>query len=73
MFKKDWTTFSNSINQFELNIEHNWEDLCTFIKNEQTCTSIAQTISKEFVFMSLMVLHCRFANAKQGLLCKSNW
>ena len=34
LFKRDQTKFSNN-NYFVLNSEHNWEDLCIQVRNQQ--------------------------------------
>ena len=35
MFNTDWTTSSNINNYYALNKEHNWEDLCLQLRNQQ--------------------------------------
>ena len=39
MFKRDWTTFLDTIIYSTLNSESNWEDLFVQVRNQQTCTS----------------------------------
>ena len=39
VFKRDCTTSSDFINYSTPNSEHNWEDLCIQLRNQQTSTS----------------------------------
>ena len=39
MLKRDQTTFAMFINDSTLNSEHNEEDLCILLRNQQTHTS----------------------------------
>lgn len=39
MFENDWITFPNINNYSTFNSEHEWEELCIRLKNQQTCTS----------------------------------
>ena len=74
--KRDWSTSSNIINYYTLNNEHNWENLCIQLRNQQTSTSsIYNQIKGNLLFLSnlfLQMFHRRFANASQFLLCKPN-
>ena len=47
MFKRDWSTFSNIDNYSTLNNEHNWEDVCIQLKNQQAFVSNSHNHSKE--------------------------
>ena len=39
MFKRDWTTFSEVIEDSTLNSGRNWEELCIQLQHEHACTS----------------------------------
>ena len=70
MFKRDWSMFSHVNNCSTLNNEHNWEDLCIYLRNHQRALSI--TITKlgevQFSIQSLQMFHFRFAIAIRALL-----
>ena len=40
MIKRNWTTSPNVAHYSTLNNEHNGEDLCTKLRNQQTYTSV---------------------------------
>ena len=65
---------SNSNNYSTLNSEHNWEDLCIHLRNQQTHTSNNIPKSGEIQFSNqfLQMFHHRFANVAWVLSCKSN-
>ena len=54
-----------------LNSEHNWEDLCIQLRNQQTC-KFDKSREVQFTTQFFLMLHCRFANATQVSLCESN-
>ena len=62
-----WTRSSNSINYLTLNSEHTWEDLCFYLRNQQTCTSTNHNwIKRAPIFNPIfMILNHRFAYATQ--------
>ena len=62
--------FSHVNNCSTLNNEHNWEDLCIYLRNHQRALSV--TITKlgevQFSIQSLQMFHFRFAIAIRALL-----
>ena len=53
--------------------EHNWEDICIQLRNQQTCTSITKSSEVRFSIRVLQMSHHKFANGTRVLLCISNW
>ena len=74
MFKRDWTTSSNIDKYSTLNSEHNLEDLCIQLRNQQTCTfDNHDCIRGGMIFIAFLhMFHHRFANLARGLLYESN-
>ena len=61
-------------NYFTLNSQHDWEDLCIQLRNQQTCTFDNNNEFKgsPILFRFLVILHCGFVVATKVWLCKSN-
>jgi hypothetical protein len=62
MFERDWIMFSNANNHSTLNNEHNSEDLCNQVRNQQTCTFDRRNQIREGPSFFVHISHCRFAN-----------
>ena len=74
IFQWYWTMFSSFINCSTLYNEHNWEDLCIKVINQQSCNSDNHNYIMDGRIFSplLLMLHHTFANLTQVSLCKSN-
>ena len=74
MFTRNCIVSSNINNYSTPNSEHNWEDLCIQLINQQTCASII-VYDMNGVPISIQFsnkLYQRFANATPILMCNSN-